>query len=352
MQRGFERVGFASSGGDEAMREENAAAARGDTQEELLEGFGVNAGIVAEIRQRYELDPRSVHASWARLFEPERDHDAEPLPEEAPGVEPSLASPQVAEKYARVLRMIHAYRARGHRIADTDPLGSRVEYFPELDPAHYGLGKDDESKPFFAGDLPGGPIQTLAQILDRLRATYCRRVGVEFTHIQDPGKRQWLMRRMEESQNATPLSAEEQLRVLEKICAAELFERFLHTKFVGQKRFSLEGAESLIGMLDALVEEAAELGAEGAVAIHAERGGAQKQPAAGIALARPRPPGRQGQHRQQHQRQQGRPQAGGAEPQDPAVVRHVIPVVVHGLSPNAVPCGARRQSPGMRAGPA
>jgi 2-oxoglutarate dehydrogenase E1 component len=256
MQPKLERVGFAASGGEEAMQEEDTARESGEAQDELLEGFGVNAGIVAEIRQRYELDPRSVHASWAKLFEPERDHDAEPLPEEAPGAAPSLASPQLAEKYARVLRMIHAYRARGHRIADTDPLGSRVEYFPELDPAHYGLGKDDESKPFFAGDLPGGPIQTLVQIVDRLRATYCRRVGVEFTHIQDPGKRQWLMRRMEESQNATPLAAEDQLRVLEKICAAELFERFLHTKFVGQKRFSLEGAEALIPLLDTIVEDA------------------------------------------------------------------------------------------------
>jgi 2-oxoglutarate dehydrogenase E1 component len=225
-------------------------------ESELLEAFGVNAGIVAEIRQRYEIDPGSVHESWADLFEPEREREEVALPPEEPGVEPSLASPQVAEKYARVLRMIHAFRARGHRIAATDPLGTRVEYFPELDPAHYGLGKDDEDRPFFAGDLPGGPIQTLGEILARLRSTYCRSIGVEFTHIQEPGKRQWLMRHMEESENATPLSAQEKLRVFEKICAAELFERFLHTKFVGQKRFSLEGAEALIPLLDTVVEDA------------------------------------------------------------------------------------------------
>jgi len=224
--------------------------------DELLETFGVNAGIVAEIRQRYEIDPRSVHESWRELFEPDREQEEPPLPPAEPGRAPSLASPQVAEKYARVLRMIHAYRARGHRIADTDPLGTRVEYFPELDPAHYGLGKDDDDALFFAGDLPGGPIQPLRQILDRLRATYCRRVGVEFTHIQDPGRRQWLMRRMEETENRSPLGASEKLRVLEKICAAELFERFLHTKFVGQKRFSLEGAEALIPLLDTVVEDA------------------------------------------------------------------------------------------------
>jgi 2-oxoglutarate dehydrogenase E1 component len=237
---------------DENARESGPA----EQASELLESFGVNAGIVAEIRQRYEIDPRSVHESWAELFDPDREREEPALPAEEPGTPPSLSSPQVAEKYARVLRMIHAFRARGHRIADTDPLGTRVEYFPELDPAHYGLGKEDDEALFFAGDLPGGPIQPLAQILARLRATYCRRVGVEFTHIQDPGRRQWLMRRMEETENTSPLSTQEQLRVLEKICAAELFERFLHTKFVGQKRFSLEGAEALIPLLDTIVEDA------------------------------------------------------------------------------------------------
>jgi len=238
--------------GDENARESGPV----EEASELLESFGVNAGIVAEIRQRYEIDPGSVHESWADLFDPDREREEPALPTEEPGTPPSLSSPQVAEKYARVLRMIHAYRARGHRIADTDPLGTRVEYFPELDPAHYGLGKEDDEALFFAGDLPGGPIQPLAQILTRLRATYCRRVGVEFTHIQDPGRRQWLMRRMEETENSSPLGTKEQLRVLEKICAAELFERFLHTKFVGQKRFSLEGAEALIPLLDTIVEDA------------------------------------------------------------------------------------------------
>jgi 2-oxoglutarate dehydrogenase E1 component len=106
-----------------------------------------------------------------------------------------------------------------------------------------------------AGDLPGGPVQTLGDILERLKATYCGRVGAEFTHIQDPGRRQWLQRRMEDSRNTTPLDASERMRILEKLSAAQLFERFIHTKFIGQKRFSLEGAESLIPLLDTLVEE-------------------------------------------------------------------------------------------------
>ncbi len=99
-------------------------------------------------------------------------------------------------------------------------------------------------------------MQTLREILERLRATYCRTVGVEFTHIQDPGRKVWLQRRLEETQNTSPVSTEERLRILEKLAAAELFERFLHTKFLGQKRFSLEGAESLIPLLDTIVEDA------------------------------------------------------------------------------------------------
>ncbi len=244
-----------------------------------LSGFGMNAGIVSEIRQRYEVDPSSVHESWATLFE-EGSRPASPTPSAAElrtaaaaPVEKPIASPQVAEKHARVLRLIHAFRARGHRIADTDPLSSSADaYFPELDPAHYGLGDDDLDKPFFAGDLPGGPIQTLAQILERLRATYCRRVGAEFTHIQEPGRRQWLLRRMEETENTTTFPPDERLRILEKVCAAEAFERFLHTKFLGQKRFSLEGAEALIPLLDAIFEECPHHGVRELVVGMAHRG--------------------------------------------------------------------------------
>jgi 2-oxoglutarate dehydrogenase E1 component len=203
-----------------------------------LRRFGVNAGIVAESRERYARDPDSVHPSWAALFEPGARASGRAAPEPVPGA----PAREVAEKHARVLRLIHAYRARGHRIAATDPLGASPSYFPELDPAHYGLGREDEGRGFIAGDLPGGPVQPLSQILARLRATYCRSVGAEFTHVQDPGRKQWLQRRMEESENTSALSADERLAILEKLSAAELFERFLHTRFLGQKRFSLEGA--------------------------------------------------------------------------------------------------------------
>ena len=105
-----------------------------------------------------------------------------------------------------------------------------------------------------------------------MRATYCRKSGVEFTHIQDPGRRQWLMRRMEESCNEPDFSPEEKKAILERVAAAELFERFLHTKFLGQKRFSLEGSEALIPLLDAIVESAPEHGVRELVIGMAHRG--------------------------------------------------------------------------------
>jgi 2-oxoglutarate dehydrogenase E1 component len=256
--------------------DEIASSAEEREVAETLSGFGVNAALVEEIRQRYEVDPSSVHESWAEFFEkPEAAPAAAPPPPVVAGepVPPSgeLAA-QIADKHARVLRLIHAYRARGHRIADTDPLGSHTVYFPELDPAHYGFGSDDLDRPYIAGDLPGGPVQTLRQILDRLRATYCRKVGVEFTHVQDPGRKAWLQRRLEDTGNATPLTTGERLRILEKLSAAEIFERFLHTKFLGQKRFSLEGAESLIPLLDTIVEDAPAQGVREIVFGMAHRG--------------------------------------------------------------------------------
>ncbi|NRA00362.1 MAG: 2-oxoglutarate dehydrogenase E1 component [Myxococcales bacterium] len=241
-----------------------------------LSGFGVNAALVEEIRQRYDVDPTSVDESWADLFDA-AGSDAPPTQDgAATRTAPVSAAPalqhQVADQHARVLRMIHSYRARGHRIAHTDPLSSSSLYFPELDPAHYGFGDDDLERSFIAGDLPGEAVQTLSQILERLRATYCRTIGVEFTHVQDPGRKQWLQQTLEESKSTPVLDTAERLNILEKLSAAELFERFLHTKFIGQKRFSLEGAESLIPLLDTVVEDAPSFGIRELVLGMAHRG--------------------------------------------------------------------------------
>jgi 2-oxoglutarate dehydrogenase E1 component len=223
-----------------------------------LVDFGVNAAVAEDIRARFAEDPGSVDPAWAAWF----------TGKEAPVV----LDEREAGKHGRALRLIHSYRARGHRIADIDPLGGRPTYFPELDPAHYGFGREDLGRSFLAGDLPGGPVQPLAQILERLRDTYCGKVGVEFTHIQDPGRKAWLQRRLEETRNRSALDAGERERILQLLSASELFERFLHTRFLGQKRFGLEGAESLIPLLDTLVEQAPEHGIREFVIGMAHRG--------------------------------------------------------------------------------
>ncbi|MEE8474908.1 MAG: 2-oxoglutarate dehydrogenase E1 component [Myxococcota bacterium] len=236
---------------------------QGDRIRDDLIGFGVNAALVEEIRCRYEVDRGSVDSSWASLFEPEPESSEIPTASARPlsatgsqaGAGAEIPIPR-AEQHARVLRLIHAFRARGHRAADTDPLGKRSDDFPELDPAHYGFGDEDLDRPYLAGDLPGGEVQPLGQILARLRATYCGTIGIEFTHVQDPGRRVWLQSQMEEARNRPQLDSAERLSIREKIAAADGFERFLHTKFIGQKRFSLEGAESLIPLLDTMVEGA------------------------------------------------------------------------------------------------
>jgi 2-oxoglutarate dehydrogenase E1 component len=253
--------------------------------DESLVGFGVNAALVEEIRTRYDIDPSSVHESWGELFGDESEEHAYVIGEDAPGPAATAtpvtdAAPraepeedhELADRHARVLRLIHSYRARGHRIADTDPLGAGPAYFPELDPAHYGFGDEDLDHRYMAGDLPGGAVQSLGEILDTLLATYCRTVGVEFTHIQDPGHKSYLREKLESSRNVSELGANERLRILEKLSAAELFERFLHTKFLGQKRFSLEGAESLIPVLDTVVESAPAYGVREVVFGMAHRG--------------------------------------------------------------------------------
>ncbi len=318
---------------DRGAEEELAEAVPPDSP--YLERFGINAGWVEELEDLYRVDARSVDESWSSEFggvvEPRAVHDeirrsraaspaapdapasrpapeattgdavrkgpaeppagrsapldegAAPLPNETPDRLGDLSTPSsqpvdqatllhIADKHARVLRLIHSYRARGHRIAQSDPLGGQSTYFPELDPAHYGFGNENLDEPFIAGDLPGGSVQTLRQILTRLGKTYCGPIGVEYTHVQDPGRKAWLRELMEENQNHPNLDDGERRRILEKLAAAELFESFIHTKFLGQKRFSLEGGESLIPLLDHIVENAPAFGIREVVLGMAHRG--------------------------------------------------------------------------------
>ncbi len=162
------------------------------------------------------------------------------------------------KKQARVMDMIRAYRVRGHLQADINPLGNNWVYHSELDPARYGLTIWDLDRKFVTGGLGGRDVLPLREILDILRQTYTGRVGIEFMHISDPQEKRWLQERIEPTLLADPISHDEKRRILHKLNSAEAFERFLHTKFIGHKRFSLEGAESVIPMLDALLSDAAD----------------------------------------------------------------------------------------------
>ncbi|MGB9611850.1 MAG: multifunctional oxoglutarate decarboxylase/oxoglutarate dehydrogenase thiamine pyrophosphate-binding subunit/dihydrolipoyllysine-residue succinyltransferase subunit, partial [Bryobacteraceae bacterium] len=178
-------------------------------------------------------------------------------------------------KQAAVLQLINAYRVRGHLIADLNPLGTRPAYHPELDPANYGLTIWDFDRQFLTGSLaiPGDlKLARLRDIIEQLRQTYCGRLGCEYMHIQHPEEKRWLQERMEPQANNWPLDDTVKRRILLRLLQAEGFENFLHTRFVGQKRFSLEGGESAMVVLDECLERAAEAGVQEIVIGMAHRG--------------------------------------------------------------------------------
>jgi 2-oxoglutarate dehydrogenase E1 component len=162
-------------------------------------------------------------------------------------------------RQARVLELIHAYRVRGHLMADTDPLEYRQRSHPDLDVTSHGLTLWDLDREFATGSFGGDrPFLRLRDILGILRNAYCRTIGIEYMHIQDPEQRAWIQRRVEDLHDRMP--REDQLRILHKLNQAEAFETFLQTKYVGQKRFSLEGGESMIPLVDEVIQAAAEDG--------------------------------------------------------------------------------------------
>jgi 2-oxoglutarate decarboxylase len=160
-------------------------------------------------------------------------------------------------KQARVLELIHAYRVRGHMMADTDPLEYKQRSHPDLEVESHGLTLWDLDREFATGSFGGERrFMKMRNILGILRDSYCRTVGIEYMHIQDPEQRRWIQQRVEQPHQKPP--REEQLRILLKLNQAEAFETFLQTKFVGQKRFSLEGGETTIPVVDEICEAAAE----------------------------------------------------------------------------------------------
>jgi 2-oxoglutarate decarboxylase len=215
------------------------------------------------------------HGFFEQIFEelqlPEKPLEWQGDPSRALLGAPSARSEEL-EKQAGVLQLINLYRVRGHLIAKLDPLGEHPSYHAELDPATYGLTIWDLDRAFVTGGLGGLPRGTLREILAVLRQTYCQKIGVEYRHIQDPEEKAWIQERMEPADNRAPLPSEARRAVLRSLAAAEGFERFLHTKFVGHRRYGLEGAETTIPTLERILLEAADSGVAEAVIGMAHRG--------------------------------------------------------------------------------
>ncbi|MCR9246976.1 MAG: multifunctional oxoglutarate decarboxylase/oxoglutarate dehydrogenase thiamine pyrophosphate-binding subunit/dihydrolipoyllysine-residue succinyltransferase subunit [bacterium] len=184
----------------------------------------------------------------------------------------SLRETESLERAAGVMTYIRSYRVRGHVLAALDPLQYEPKDWPELDMTTYGLTIWDKDRTFYSDGVTKAPFAKLREIQETLHLTYCRHVGAEFMHIADVEQRHWLRERMEGNRNEEELSSEAQLRILDQLVEAEAFEQFLHTRFVGHKRFSLEGGDTLMPTLHALLESAGEHGVEHAVLGMAHRG--------------------------------------------------------------------------------
>ncbi len=162
------------------------------------------------------------------------------------------------EKQAKMIQLINMYRVRGHLIANLDPLKPQVKYHPELDPATYGFTVWDLDREFITAGLAGLRTATLREILEVLEKTYCENIGIEYRHISDPGEKLWLQNKMEPVKNRPDFTAEERKHILYKLIQAENFEKFIDKKYLGHKRFSLEGSETIIPLLDYMLNLSAE----------------------------------------------------------------------------------------------
>lgn len=279
--------------------------------------YGANAHFVEEMHARYLEDPGSVDASWRAFFGRLGDQPADVRhavtgpawvkpnwPRQEPSVETALfdgnwpkieqkiekkltekapRSPQMpaeaqdirsaARDSVRALMMIRAYRARGHRAATLDPLGlEQPEPMPELEPESYGFGPQDMDRPIFIDGVLGLEYATVRGMLDILKRTYCGTLGVEFMHITEPAEKAWIQERIEGPDKEISFTREGKRAILSKIIEAESFERFLHKRYPGTKRFGLDGAEAAIPALEQIIKRGGALGVEEIILGMAHRG--------------------------------------------------------------------------------
>lgn len=239
-----------------------------------------NADYIEQMHQQWLTDPHSVEPSWKSFFEG-FELGLQQLPPLAESDTASMTGYQAARsgadgdfllKQARIYNLLFAYRTLGHQIASLDPLELAKPFETPLDMHHFKLEESDLEKTFDSGKLAGGGPRKLREIISLLKETYTGNIGVEYMHMQNFEMRRWLRDRMETCTNQPSFSARKKRRILNRVLAAELFERFLHTRYVGQKRFSLEGGETLIPMLDTLVQNSPQHGIRQIVMGMAHRG--------------------------------------------------------------------------------
>ncbi len=272
--------------------------------------YSANTSFIEALYERYLDDPGNVAAEWRSYFEDlkqdaldadaaaaDSDSDAGEAPEPEPDegdkpaplnnhnqdelftAQPAQPAPPPAavnvdnKKQASVLQLINAHRFRGHQQADLDPLKLRERPgTAELDPAYYGLTDEDLNLAFNTGSLFAPDELPLAEIIDIVKTTYCRTIGAEYMHINDTEQKRWIQQQLEETRGGADFSPRKRRRILERVIAANALEEYLHKKYVGQKRFSLEGGESLIPMLDEIVQSGGRAGLREVVVGMAHRG--------------------------------------------------------------------------------
>ncbi|MDG1393886.1 MAG: 2-oxoglutarate dehydrogenase E1 component [Flavobacteriaceae bacterium] len=226
----------------------------------------------ADLYEQYQQDPDSVEPSWKAFFQG-YDFGSESFEvsdDIVEGVKTQI--PEQVQKEFQVVKLIDDYRTRGHLFTKTNPVRDRRKYSPSLDLENFGLSSKDLDTVFNAGDIIGIGPQSLREIQKHLEAIYCDAIGVEYMYIRRPNERQWIQNKLNNNDNQGNFSADEKKHILKKLNEAVSFETFLHTKYVGQKRFSLEGNESLIPAIDALIEKAAAYGVKEFVMGMAHRG--------------------------------------------------------------------------------
>ncbi|MEJ6545025.1 MAG: thiamine pyrophosphate-dependent enzyme, partial [Flavobacteriaceae bacterium] len=234
-----------------------------------------HTSFFADLYDKYLKNPDSVEPSWRAFFQGyDFGSEAHGFFNEETLVSPETISemPKSMQKEFQVIRLIDGYRSRGHLFTETNPVRERRKYSPTLELEHFGLTEADLNTVFSAGEIIGIGAATLTNIIGHLQRIYCDAIGVEYMYIRNPERVEWIQNWLNVNDNHPSFSVDQKKHILKKLTQAVSFETFLHTKYVGQKRFSLEGNESLIPALDAIVEAAAAKGVAEFVMGMAHRG--------------------------------------------------------------------------------